>query len=495
MYPFLKEFKRLWKEFDRITIYREMEGDMDTPVSMLAKVLSRERVILLESAKQDKTYSRFSFLATPCGPKLVLKESGLYRDGLLLGPLSGLSDLLLPVKTAPHEEFGAFCGGYVGYLNFEFAGECDILRRPLLNRNGVLGVLHLVDRFCVYDNHKNKLYLAISRRADDSDAEDAFREIAREFDRVEDQLGALTPPVREPGRQPALTRTIPRGLFIDKVQRTRDMIVEGEAIQVVLSDFLEAENVDPFQFYRNLRKINPSPYMYFLKDNDAYIVGSSPEIHLQIRGRIATLKPIAGTKPRPGRGRGPSVDDGATQQSNMELGAPPVASLQEVIDSLTNDEKERAEHLMLVDLARNDLSRICKVGTVKVKSFMQPEIYSHVVHLVSEVEGMLADDVDAFEALKQTFPAGTVSGAPKVRAIEVIDEMEDHPRGPYAGCIGCIGFDGSLDMAITIRTAIFAGERVRMQAGAGIVSDSVAEREYDEAINKLLVLLKSGGLA
>jgi len=483
MYPPLKEFKRLWKEFDRITIYREMEGDMDTPVSMLAKVLSCEWVILLESAGQDKMYSRFSFLATTCGRKIVLREDGLYQDGLLLGPVSGLSDVLLPVKTAPHEEFGSFCGGYVGYLNFEFAGECGILRRPLSKESRVVGVLYLVDRFCVYDNHKNKLYLAISRCTDDSDAEDAFREIAREFDRVEDQLGALALPVREPGRQPALVRSIPRGLFIDKVQRTRDMILEGEAIQIVLSDFLEAENVDPFQFYRNLRKINPSPYMYFLKDNDAYIVGSSPEIHLQIRGRVATLKPIAGTKPLTGAGCGPSVDDGHP------------ALLQEVINSLTNDEKEMAEHLMLVDLARNDLSRICKVGTVKVKSFMQPEIYSHVVHLVSEVEGMLSDEVNVFEALKQTFPAGTVSGAPKVRAIEVIDEMEDHARGPYAGCIGCIGFDGSLDMAITIRTAIFAGERVRLQAGAGIVSDSVAEREYDEVINKLLVLLQSGGLA
>ncbi len=248
--------------------------------------------------------------------------------------------------------------------------------------------------------------------------------------------------------------------------------MEGEAIQIVLSDFLEAENVDPFQFYRHLRKINPSPYLYFLKDNDAYIVGSSPEIHLQIRGREATLKPIAGTKPLTG-----------------------ACDVQEVINSLTTDEKEKAEHLMLVDLARNDLSRICKVGTVRVKSFMQPEIYSHVAHLVSEVEGMLADRVDVFEALKQTFPAGTVSGAPKVRAIEAIDEMEEHARGPYAGCIGYVGFDGSVDMAITIRTAIFAGDRVRLQAGAGIVSDSVAEREYDEVMNKLLVLLKSGGLA
>ncbi|HAR96697.1 MAG TPA: hypothetical protein DCR97_12165 [Deltaproteobacteria bacterium] len=254
--------------------------------------------------------------------------------------------------------------------------------------------------------------------------------------------------------------------------RVREMIGEGEAIQVVLSDFLEAEGIDPFDFYRNLRRINPSPYMYFLKDGDSYIVGSSPEIHVRIRDRKAILKPIAGT-----RRRDPAVD------------------LNETIASLTADEKERAEHLMLVDLARNDLSRICTVGSVQVKSFMEPEVYSHVVHLVSEVEGDLSEQVSIFEALKQTFPAGTVSGAPKVRAIEIIDEMEDHPRGPYAGCIGYIGFNGSVDMAITIRTAVFDGKKSRLQAGAGVVYDSVPEKEYDEVMNKLLALLKSGGLA
>jgi anthranilate synthase component I len=187
---------------------------------------------------------------------------------------------------------------------------------------------------------------------------------------------------------------------------------------------------------------------------------------------VATLKPIAGTKTH-----GPSDD------------------LQKVIETLTNDEKERAEHLMLVDLARNDLSRICKVGTVEVQSFMEPEVYSHVVHMVTEVKGDLCDGIHVVDALKQTFPAGTVSGAPKVRAIEVIDEMEDFARGPYAGCVGYIGFDGSLDMAITIRTAVFNQNRARLQAGAGIVYDSVPEREYDEVMNKLLVLMKAGGLA
>ncbi|OPY70320.1 MAG: Anthranilate synthase component 1 [Syntrophorhabdaceae bacterium PtaU1.Bin034] len=472
MYPSLNEFKRLSQDFERVTVYKEMDGDMDTPVSMLSKFLAFDRAILLESAKQNKTYSRFSFLAFDITEKMVLKQDGVYRNGEFICPLSQLSKHLVQCRTPVFSDFGDFSGGYVGYLNFEFVGECGVLKKPLSRKGAFLGVLYLVERFCVYDNYTNKLYLAVSKPTGDADPEDAYRAVARELDRTEDRIRGLVVASVQQQSPPKLVRDIPRGLFIDKVDRTRNMIGEGEAIQIVLSDYLEAEDINPFEFYRGLRKINPSPYMYFLKDGDDCIVGSSPEIHLHVRNRVATLKPIAGTKKRE-----------------------PSKEIQEIIDCLTNDEKERAEHLMLVDLARNDLSRICKVGTVRVESFMQPEVYSHVVHLVSEVKGRLAEDLHVFDALKQTFPAGTVSGAPKVRAIEVIDEMEDGPRGAYAGCLGYIGFNGSLDMAITIRTGIFRGNRARLQAGAGIVYDSVPEREYDEVLNKLLVLMKSGGLA
>jgi anthranilate synthase component 1 len=471
MYPSLQEFKKLSREFDRITVYKEMDGDMDTPVSLLGKFLSFENAVLLESASQNKTYSRFSFLAYRVSQKLVIREDGVFANEELLGPVSELGQMLLRDRIPPHGDFGDFAGGYVGFLNFEFVGQCNILKTLLSKRSQVLGILYLVERFCVYDNYTNKLYLAVSRPLGGADPEDVYREIARELDRTEAEVQRLAA-VRQQESQPVIVRGIPRGLFIDRVDRARNMIADGEAIQIVLSDFLEAEHIDPFEFYRNLRKINPSPYMYFIKDNGTCVVGSSPEIHLHIRDRTAILKPIAGT-----RKHGPSDD------------------LKEVIDDLTSDEKEKAEHLMLVDLARNDLSRICKVGSVKVRSFMEPEVYSHVIHLVTEVEGQLGDEINVFDALTQTFPAGTVSGAPKVRAIEVIDEMEDFPRGPYAGCVGYVGFDGSLDMAITIRTAIFTGDKVRLQAGAGIVYDSVPEKEYDEVMNKLLVLMKAGGLA
>jgi len=471
MYPTLEEFKQMSQRFERIAVYKEMEGDLDTPVSLLSKFLPFETSILLESANQNKTYSRFSFLAFEMAEKLVIRRDGVYAEDKPLCPFSGLDALLSQDSMSPARPFGDFQGGYVGYLNFEFVGECDILKKPLARGGALLGVLYPVERFCVYDNYTNKLYLAVSLRVDGGDPEDAYRAICRELDRTEARVRSLAPSPR-PALSPRLTRTIPRGLFLDRVATARNMIAEGEAIQIVLSDFLEAEDIDPFEFYRNLRRINPSPYMYFVKDNGTSVVGSSPEIHLRVRDRLATLKPIAGTK---------------------KLG--PSDKVEEVIDGLTHDEKERAEHLMLVDLARNDLSRICQVGSVAVGAFMQPEVYSHVVHMVTEVTGRLKEGTHVFEALRQTFPAGTVSGAPKVRAIEAIDEMEEHAQGPYAGCVGYIGFDGSLDMAITIRTAVFEHMRARLQGGAGIVYDSVPEREYDEVMSKLLVLMKAGGLA
>ena len=472
MYPSLKDFKKLATEHERITLYKEMGGDMDTPVSLLGKFLCFDRALLLESAQQNKTYSRFSFLAYDLPDKIIVRQSGVFRGDVCIAPLSELRDILQQDSMPPHGEFGDFAGGYVGYLNFDFVGECNILRAPLSHRNDVLGVFYLVEQFCVYDNYTNKLYVAVSRRLDGSDSDDLYREMCRELDRMEGEVTNLAGYADPEPMQPSVVRGIPRVLFIDKVDRARTMIAEGEAIQIVLSDFLEADNIDSFEFYRNLRRINPSPYMFFIKDGNMSMVGSSPEIHLQIRDRQATLKPIAGTKKR-------------NASENLE----------DTINALTGDEKERAEHLMLVDLARNDLSRICAVGTVKVESFMEPEVYSHVVHMVTEVKGLLREEITPLDAVKETFPAGTVSGAPKVRAIEIIDEMEGFARGPYSGCTGYIGFDGSLDMAITIRTAVFSGNRARLQAGAGIVYDSVPEKEYDEVMNKLLVLMKAGGLA
>jgi anthranilate synthase component 1 len=398
-------------------------------------------------------------------------KDGLYRDDKRIGELTHFSEMLLQNRTAPSNGFGDFSGGYVGYLNFEFVEQCGILRNPLSHQGGAGGTFYLVDKFCVYDNYTNRLYVAVSPKIDvNIPAEAIYDRIKEELKITEKQLKALSG-IRPMPLKATVSRTIPKQRFISRVNRIKDMIESGEAIQVVLSDYLEVNNLDPFQFYRNLRKINPSPYMFFIKDGESFIVGSSPEVHIRVRNNKAYLRPIAGTKPR-------------KASDNVE----------DIVNVLSNDEKEKAEHLMLVDLARNDLSRICIPGTVAVESFMQPEVYSHVVHLVSQVSGDLESTADVLDAITQTFPAGTVSGAPKTRAIEIIGELEDDSRNAYSGCVGYVGFNGNVDMAITIRTAIFNGFNARMQAGAGIVYDSVPEREYEEVMNKLRALIKSGGV-
>ncbi len=471
MYPSLEEFKELSKTYNRITVYKETDGDMDTPVSILSRLLSLDRAILLESAKENKIYSRFSFLAFGIREKLLLKEDGLYSNGKRLGEISYLEEILLQNRTAPYEGFGDFSGGYAGYLNFGFVDQCNILRHPLSHKEVDAGTLYLVEKFCVYDNYTNRLYIALSKKIDGSiPAEGIYERIREELEKSERELKSLSR-VRPMSLNPAITRSIPKEEFMGKVQKIKEMIGAGEAIQVVLGDYLEIDHLDPFQFYRNLRKINPSPYMYFIKGENSFVVGSSPEVHIRLRGKTAYLRPIAGTKPR-------------GESDNIE----------NIIKALTDDEKEKAEHLMLVDLARNDLSRICAVGSVSVESFMEPEVYSHVVHLVSQVKGELKENAGVIDAITETFPAGTVSGAPKTRAIEIIDELEETPRGVYSGCTGYIGFNGNVDMAITIRTAIFNGFKARLQAGAGIVYDSVPEKEYQEVMNKLKALIRSGGI-
>ena len=455
----------------RAAIYRETEADMDTPVSILSRLIGLPRVILLESAKGDKAYSRFSFLAFDMEEKLTLTKEGFFRDGEFVADFSLLEKEVHQNHDPAGDEYGDFRGGYVGYLNYEFVETCGILRKPLANRNGTLGVFYLVEKWLVYDNYANKAYLAISGKVGPDGLSDArLRIMGQELDEMEERLAELRRIDAAP-QTPRITRVIPREEFMGRVKKIKQMIEEGEAIQVVLSDYLEVEGLDPLHFYRNLRRINPSPYMYFLKDGDSFIVGSSPEVHIRIKDGRAVLKPIAGTRPRAGE-----------------------ADIDEIIRDLSSDEKEKAEHLMLVDLARNDLARICRPGTVRVEGFMKPEVYSHVVHLVSLVAGEMRERTGIVEALKGTFPAGTVSGAPKTRAIEIIDKTEGYARGAYAGCLGYIGFDGSINMAITIRTAYFSGTKARFQAGAGIVYDSDPEREYLEVMNKLGALTRAGGV-
>ncbi len=444
--------------FDSVVVYEEIEGDLDTPVSILSKLLRYESLFLLESAKEDKTYSRFSFLGFEPERVVVIKS----KEDL---------DFIKTLKVLETENLGDFKGGYVGYFAFESVELFDILRSPLKKKPDIYGLFFEVKKFLVYDNYTNRLYLGYHHLLDRKASLDGnIRVVSNSIGEMRMKLEGMKNHINGDSRKPEIVgRMFLKDEFISHVKETRGLIEEGEAIQVVLSNFFNVKGVDPFGFYRNLRRINPSPYMFFFKHGDFYMAGSSPEIHLKLRGNIATIRPIAGTKPK---------------TDNIEA----------VKNELLNDEKERAEHIMLVDLARNDLARISSPGAVTVTSFMKPEVYSHVIHLTSNVEADINSDMTVMDVISNTFPAGTLSGAPKVRAIEIIDDIETYPRGAYGGCVGYIDFSGNVDLAITIRTAIFNGETARFQAGAGIVYDSNPESEYFETINKLKALLKAGGI-
>ncbi len=475
MFPSQQEFERLLNVFERVPVYLEVVGDLDTPVSILHSLLDNENVILLESANQNKVYSRFSFLAFNAR-KFILTENGLHEEtnkGLLSNDENNsVFDFInRKVKdnsnlSAFFDNYGNFCGGFIALLPFEFVHTCNTLRYPLKKLPKTLGVFYFVETFLVYDNYTNKLYIAKSAKKGDS------------YAKIEEQLAYLHSKIchnhllNTTQQKPQIIRKIPKAKFLEKVEYLKSQIENGEAIQVVLSDYIQSIGINPFEFYRNLRRQNPSPYMFFIKDKKFYVVGSSPEVHLSVRKYQAMLKPIAGTRPI-------GQDEAQTKLFELEL---------------SQDSKENAEHLMLVDLARNDLSRICKPNSVDVVQFKHIERYSSVMHLVSQVEGELKDDVSLMDALNNTFPAGTVSGAPKVRAIELIDETEETLREFYAGCVGYIGFNGNMDMAITIRTAFFDDDTVKFQAGAGIVYDSNPLNEYKEVLAKLGALLKAGGI-
>ncbi len=456
-------FNRAFKSnFDGIVMYKEVEGDMDTPISLVSKILHKdEDMFLLESAKEDKTYSRFSFLSFDLGSPVIIGRDSNPNifEGKNLFKANNLGD---------------FCGGYVGYFAYEAVSLFNVLRKPLSKLPDILGVFFKVERFLVYDNYTNRLYVGYvhifdRKKSAERNYEDAVLNIEKFYDDIDKTAEYSLKNQSEPSIR---SSAFSKDEFIEKVKDVKRMIEEGEVIQTVISNFFDVDNLDPFEFYRNLRRINPSPYMYFMKRGSSYIVGSSPEIHIRKRGSRAVIKPIAGTKPKG------KTQNETENQKNI----------------LINDEKENAEHLMLVDLARNDLARVSKRDSVNVKSFMKAEEYSHVIHLVSEVEGELREDVSTFDLIANTFPAGTLSGAPKVRAIEIIDEIENYPRGAYGGCIGYVGFDSNVDMAITIRTAVFKNGTARLQAGAGIVYDSKPESEYMETISKLKALLRAGGI-
>jgi anthranilate synthase component 1 len=464
--PTLEEYRELKKQGYLVPIYREVAAGDETPVTALLKVKRGDYCFLLESVEGGQKAARYSFVGTE--PYRVLST----REGDKADPLELIAGEMKKHRLAPLGGLPDFCGGAVGYLSYETVRRFEELPSPDSDPLKLPeSVFLFVDSLLIFDHADNKIKIVGCARPD-GDAESAYRKAIEKIDEMVKRLGQ---PLKNPqplksDRPAQITSNLTRAEFEANVERARRYITEGEAIQIVLSQRLSRPTTaPPLDIYQALRRVNPSPYMFFLDFKGFQLIGSSPEILVRAAGGTVTTRPLAGTRPR---GKTPDED------KRLE-------------EELRADEKERAEHIMLVDLGRNDIGRVSLPGTVRVSELMDVERYSHVMHLVTNVEGKLRPELTTFDALRACFPAGTVSGAPKIRAMEAIAELEPDRRGPYAGCVGYLSFSGAMDTAITIRTIVTQNGTAHVQAGAGIVYDSVPEREYQETMNKARALIKA----
>ena len=469
-HPTLAEIKKNKWDGNLIPVFREIVADMETPVSAFLKINRGGNSFLLESVEGGQRLARYSFIGTEPYRELTIKA----KDQI--DPLNLIAEELQKYKVVPLEGLPRFSGGAVGYLSYETVNRFEKLPSPEKDPLNLPEARFMfVDTMLVFDHvtHKIKVLSYVKLNGDiDKDYQQAV-------DKIDNLVARLLKPyvskktVKSKSTiisNSRLSSNFTRPDFEAKVEKIKEYITDGEAIQVVLSQRLaQPTNLQPFEIYRALRTINPSPYMFYLDYGDFQIVGASPEVLVRVEDGIVMTRPLAGTRPR---GKTPEED----------------AALEK---ELRNDEKERAEHIMLVDLGRNDIGRVSQPGTVVVSELMDVERYSHVMHLVTHVQGKLRPDMNDFDALRACFPAGTVSGAPKVRAMEIIAEMEPEKRGPYAGAAGYFSFSGNMDMAIAIRTMVVNKGVAYVQAGAGIVYDSVPQREYEESLNKARALLKA----
>ncbi len=484
--PSLDEFRILARDYTVVPVWREVLADLETPVSVFVKLVGDGEGFLLESVEHGDRWGRFSFIGRDPAVSLVVRGNDVTCIGIPPagvptdhGALAAL-EALMSHHRAPHfDDLPPFHGGVVGFLGYDVVREIEHLPNVPPDPIGWPdAVLSLTGHVTAFDHFRQRLFLienvfldSEAKAADvDSAYEQAVVRIATMVDELARPLPYLPspPPADNLTELPKVKRSMSSEMYREAVEVAKEYIVAGDVFQVVLAQRFELEDqCDPFDVYRVLRQINPSPYMYFLRHKEATLVGSSPEPLVQvIDGRVIS-RPIAGTR---FRGRDDVHDDRMAAE-------------------LMEDPKERAEHVMLLDLARNDIGRVVEFGTEQVDSLMMLERYSHVMHLTSQTSGQLADGVSAVDVLKATFPAGTVSGAPKVRAMEIIDELEPVKRGPYAGVIGYLDFSGNLDTAIAIRTMLWRDGKASVQAGAGIVADSDAEMEDLECRNKAKALL------
>ncbi|MDD5027441.1 MAG: anthranilate synthase component I [Candidatus Omnitrophica bacterium] len=489
IHPPLKEFIRLTRKGNVIPVYKEINADLETPVSAFLKVAKGDYAFLLESVEGQEKIARFSFLGA--SPSLVFKskgrrieisepaKKGVKKFITRTNPIDEVKKIMRDFKAVAVKGLPRFCGGLVGFIGYDtvrfFEGLPDKNPDDLKTPDTLL---MLADTLLVFDhvNHNIKIVSNVilpkgklsppKIKAFYNKARKRIGKIQADFNR---QLNENE--VFGPAQKIKFSSNFKKSEFEDAVRQAKRYIKKGDIIQVVPSQrFKVITAKDPFMVYRKLRSLNPSPYMYFLRLKDMYLVGASPEMLVRCEDGLIQTRPIAGTRPR-----------GKNEEEDVRLAR-----------ELINDKKERSEHLMLVDLGRNDLGRVSSTGTVEVTEFMNVEKYSHVMHLVSEVKGKLDNKrYDIYDVLKAAFPAGTVSGSPKIRAMEIIDELENSRRGPYAGCVGYFSFSHNMDTCINIRTILIKGKFAYIQAGGGVVADSVPEKEYFETVNKAKALMEA----
>jgi len=476
-------FKELAQRGTFVPVYKEIVADLLTPVSAFLKVAEHaDYAFLLESVEGGEQVARYSFLGKD--PFLIVRARGgkvlIDRAGETTESNKPFTATIRELMAGFHSPFvpglPRFTGGAVGYIGYDAAAWFEPVKLQPAEREGDEAGFMLFDTVLAFDHVRHRiLIIANARISGDEDLESLYQFACAKVEFVERELErALSKMVPPSGHPLDVTSNVTREQFEGMVKTAKEYIAAGDVYQVVLSQRFEAAiDADPFTVYRALRHVNPSPYMYFLRVGDRSIVGSSPEMLVRVEGRQVQTHPIAGTRPR-----------GRTEDEDVRLG-----------EELKRNEKERAEHVMLVDLGRNDIGRVAKYGTVRVPTYMTLERYSHVMHLVSIVEGRLDDAHDRLDALVACFPAGTVSGAPKVRAMEIIAELENRRRGVYAGAVGYLDFAGNLDFCITIRTVLIENGRAYVQAGAGIVADSNPTAEYEETKDKARAVLRALELA
>lgn len=468
--------------YNRIPLVLETFADLDTPLSLYLKLANQPFSYLLESVQGGERFGRYSIIGLPAETRMVangrnvqvIKGNTVIETAENVNPLDFVKAYQSRFKTPPYEGLPRFTGGLAGYFGYE---TVRYIEKRLANTSKPDAIqtpdvlLMVSEQLAVVDNLSGKLYFIVY--ADTSEA-NAYEKAHATLDALLKMLKkAVTIPDTPPTDKTEAVSEFGEDNFKAAVKRAQQYILDGDIMQVVLSQRMSQPfSASPLSLYRVLRSLNPSPYMFYYDMGDHHVVGASPEILVRLENGTVTARPIAGTRPR-----------GKTRDEDMALA-----------EELLADPKERAEHVQLMDLGRNDVGRVAETGSVKVTDNMMIERYSHVMHIVSNVEGKLKPGMDAIDVLKATFPAGTVSGAPKVRAMEIIDELEPSKRGIYAGAVGYLGFNGDMDVAIAIRTGVIKNNMLHVQAGAGIVADSVPQSEWIETQNKARAVLRAAEL-